>query len=217
MKRRKLNVNKTLNFIIIIICLIILTVLGFKVHNDFFNKKDTQIKKELDVIEPYNYKLDDKDTKIYKKYFKELNSILKEKKVDEKSYAKLLTKLFIIDFYTLDNKLTSTDIGSLEFIHKDMIDSFITNAQENIYKIIKNNLYSDRLQQLPIVKDVEINKIEKIEYEYNKEKFIGYKLDASWEYEEDMGYESKGTIVLIKDNNKLNIVKKMNEVEIDEN
>ena len=42
---------------------------------------------------------------IYKTYFKELSKVLNEKTIDYTEYAKLISKLFVIDLYTLDNKL----------------------------------------------------------------------------------------------------------------
>ena len=78
-----------------------------------------------------------------------------------------------------------------------------------MYNTIESNLYGDRVQNLPVVSDVIINSIRETTYEYNSEEYLGYIVDASWEYETDLGYENNASFVLIDDNNKLNIVEKI--------
>ena len=92
-------------------------------------------------INDYNYTLESNATRIYKKYYKELEKELEDRKIDEKNYASLISKLFVIDYYTLDNKVTNKNIGGVQFIHSNLKDSFITASSNTIYKYIKNNLY----------------------------------------------------------------------------
>lgn len=208
MKKKKLNKKKLFNFFMILIAIGLFAVIGFKVYKDLTAESGKVVKHNVDIIEPYGYKLDDRDTSTYKKYFKELKENLKSENVDEEKYAKTLTKIFITDLYTLNNKLTSTDIGGLEFIHPDMIDNFVLNAEENMYKTIQSDLYGERKQKLPVVSEVTITTCEKIKYTYKDKEFDGYKVDTSWKYKTDLGYEKDGSFILIKDKDKLNIVEK---------
>ena len=76
---------------------------------------------------------------------------------------------------------------------------------------VKNNVYGDRVQELPQVKSVTVNSIQEDKYTYNDNEYEAYKVDTSWEYEKDMGYDTSGVFYLIKDNNKLNVVEKQEE------
>lgn len=214
-KKVKGAVNKNKIFYITMASLaaIIIISSGVKVCFDFFisDEKPVVSKKTLDNLELYGYTLDDLDTELYKTYFNELKDILNEEEVNMVSYAEVLTKLFITDFYSLSNKVTSSDIGGTEFIHPDMVDNFKMHAGDTMYNHVKNNVYGDRTQELPTVKSVTIDNIREETYSYNNNEYEAFRVVASWSYEKDLGYESNGTFYLIRDNNKLNIVEKPEE------
>ncbi|MEG1351237.1 MAG: hypothetical protein RSC85_01995, partial [Bacilli bacterium] len=90
---------------IIIISLIIIFILISIIIGGYFllNKKETKTNTPLIIneIKDYNYKLKDNDSKIYKDLFKELKKVLDNKEVNEEEYVKLISKMFIMDFYTL--------------------------------------------------------------------------------------------------------------------
>ena len=52
-----------------------------------------------------------------KENFKELDKILSEETINYEKYAQVLSKLFIIDLYTIDNKKNMYDVGSLEYVY----------------------------------------------------------------------------------------------------
>ncbi len=206
--KRVLNKNRLFYFISIILVVIVLLIIGIKFVKDFIIKdnKDIITKNNLDTLELYGYTLDDMDSKLYKEYFNELKSVLNSGVINYEEYAKDIVKLFVTDFYTLDTKLTSSDIGGIEFIPSDMVDNFKMNAGDTMYNHVKTNIYGDREQDLPIVKNVSIDSVSEINYTYKEKEYSAYKVKASWEYEKDMGYDKEGEYVLIKDNNKLYIV-----------
>lgn len=206
--KRVLNKNRLFYFISIILVVIVLLIIGIKFVKDFIIKdnKDIITKNNLDTLELYGYTLDDMDSKLYKEYFNELKSVLNSDVINYEEYAKDIVKLFATDFYTLDTKLTSSDIGGIEFIPSDMVDNFKMNAGDTMYNHVKTNIYGDREQDLPIVKNVSIDSVSEINYTYKEKEYSAYKVKASWEYEKDMGYDKEGEYVLIKDNNKLYIV-----------
>lgn len=206
--KRVLNKNRLFYFISVVLIIIVVLIIGVKFVKDFVIKDNKNVitKNNLDTLELYGYTLDDMDGKLYKEYFEELKSVLNGENVNYEDYAKVIVKLFVTDFYTLDTKLTSSDIGGVEFIPSNMIDNFKMNAGDTMYNHVKTNLYGDRKQDLPIVKSVNIDSIDEINYTYKDKEYSGYKVKASWEYEKNMGYDKEGEYVLIKDNNKLYIV-----------
>jgi hypothetical protein len=202
MKKRKKKNNSGKIIILIGIVLIIVVLVVF-----FQNRKELNVVSVVEEIEEYNYYLSSNSTRLYKKYYKELEEELKDNKFDEEKYAKLVSELFIIDYYTLDNKVTNKDIGGVQFLHSNLKDSFIDKSINSVYKYVKSNLYKDRKQKLPEVNDVEIISIENTKYnnkEYKDDS--GYKVTVKVGYVKDYNYPEEVTIYLIHENNKLVIV-----------
>lgn len=200
----KKNKGRGVIVIFIIVGIILFGYLGYRVKNDFFKGSE---RKKLDSIELYGYTLSKNDTEIYKTYFKELSKVLNEKTIDYTEYAKLISKLFIIDLYTLDNKLASTDIGGLEFLHKDLKDNFKENMGSTLYNFVESNIDGKRTQELPIVKDVNVSDVFETKYTYNKTEYDAYIVSTDITYEKDLGYPKSMKLTIIKDNNILYIVK----------
>lgn len=149
--------NSKIILLFIVVGIILFSVLFIKVYNDFI--KDNSAQKQISSIEYYGYTLNSNDTDLYKSYYKELDKVLKEKQVDYRSYASLLSKLFIVDVYSLNNKLASTDIGGLEFIHPDLKENFKENMSETLYKYVESNIDGKRTQELPIVKEIKVDNV----------------------------------------------------------
>ena len=190
--------------VLILIGVILFGYLIFRVRNDFFKKQDKTV---VDSIGLYGYTLEKTDTKLYENYFKELSKILNEKTIDYEKYAEYLSKLFIVDTFTLNNKLASTDIGGTEFIHPDLKENFKENMGNNMYRNIEVNLDGKRQQELPIVKDVTIDTIKEDKAKYNGKEYDGYIIKANIEYEKDLGYQTEIELTLIKDDKILYIIK----------
>ena len=207
MQKKVLNHRKVKIAIEILLAIILVVVLGVKVYFDFFNEQDTQVVLEKKAIAKYGYKLEDRDTTLYEENYNELEKVLSEEEIDYDAYAELIAKVFIIDYYTLNNKLTSTDIGGLEFIHPDLFENFKINAGDTVYKYVENNLYSDRTQELPTVTSVTIIEKRNEKYTYNNIDYDSYVFDLSWEYDKDLEYQSNMTLTIIKVDNMLYVVK----------
>lgn len=205
MSKRK-NKSDTLTIVVfVMIGVLLFGFLGYRVYNDFFNKPDT--KKEIESIGLYGYSLHDRDSSAYKETFKELNKALSTNNIDYKNYATLASKLFIMDLFTLNNKLGSTDIGGLQFIHKDLKENFKENMGDTIYKYVEINVDGKRTQELPVVKEVTVSNVLETKYTYNNKDYPAYVVTANWEYEKDLGYQKSMKITFIKDKNILYIVK----------
>lgn len=214
--------KKIKKIILVILILIIIALAAFLLYKKFYNKEDKKEVKVIKTISNYGYNLDENETKIYKDEFNNLDEILSNNNVNYEEYAKSIAKLFIIDFYTLDNKLSKNDIGGTEFIEPTIKDNFIEQARSTFYKYLEVNSNS-RNQDLPIVSEIKDIKIENTTFtildkndittakDVAKTKSLGttvnaYKVSISWDYEKDLGYESEANIIIIKEDKKLYIV-----------
>ena len=208
--KRTINKNRVFYVVMGVLITVILIVTSIRAYKDFFSNsgKDPVSKKELENLKMYGYTLDDLDTPLYKTYFDDLKKVLNEEEIKMEDYAEGLVKLYVTDFYTLSNKITSSDIGGVEFVHPDVLENFKLKASDTIYNHVKNNVYGDREQVLPTVKNVEIIACTNTKYSYNNNEYDAYQVSASWEYKQDLGYDKKGVFYLINDNSKLNIVEK---------
>ena len=188
----------TLNKIITILIVISFMILVFLIGNiikDLTNKvKETET---LDTIDNYSYVLTDSDTDYYKEQFKELKKILQAEEVNEEEYAKTISKLFLIDFYSLASSINKNDVGGSQYVEEDYRDTFIKKAKDTIYANVENNIYGDRKQELPNVTQVEITKITKTK--------TGYETQASITYDKELGYAKEVILTLTKKENILEI------------
>lgn len=195
---------------LIVISVLLVIVISLGVLKIFFNK-DEELKKEANVsnvisnITDYGYTLDDRDTDYMKDTFHELEDILSASEVDYHLYADTLAKLFVIDFYTLDNKINKYDVGSLEYILSSKVDMFRQKAVDTIYRDILDNTYRDRIQDLPEIINVTILNTEDVTFTLNEEEVNAIKVTMNYEYKEDLGYDTEGTIYFVRNAQKLEV------------
>lgn len=206
MKKRKPK-----KIVVIIFVLLVISVVGYFGLKTFLPKKkeptEIQTVQVTNSIEKYGYTLEDRDTELFKKNFESLKELLNQEDYDKEEYLSLITKLFIIDFYTIDNKLSRYDIGGLEYVYTGAVSSFKSVAQNSIYKTIENNLDGSRKQALPEVDSIEITDISEYKFTMPDEsEEDGYRVKASWTYKEKLGYDNSATLVLIKDGEKYGVV-----------
>lgn len=207
MKLKK-KVKKRITILFLIILIGICAFLSYKI---FFNKKeDIKENKVLKTIEKYNYTLKDNKTAKYKKMFEKLNEILSAKKVDEEKYVKQISKMFIYDFYSLQDKTSKTDVGGVDFVYANIIDNFLLNAQDTYYKYIESNVYGNRKQKLPEVDEITIDSIKNESFTIaggdTDEK--AYYVNINWEYtSEDFNtYQKSAELVFIHNGIRLDLV-----------
>lgn len=192
MKKRKLNYFKI--SLAIAIVLIIVVVLFFMFNNDSSNV--------IDKIKDYGYSLKDNTSSYHKQLFKDL----KDKIEDEQEYAKLLGKLFISDFYTLEGKRSKVDIGGVQFIYEGYQEEFVKYASSNIYKIV-----SSSSEDLPLVTKIEIEEFGQKEFGHidsiydPKAFFITYSITYKKQLEDEL-YPEVVELVIIRNNDRLEIV-----------
>ena len=203
---------------LIVISVLLVIVISLGVLKIFFNK-DEELKKEANVsnvisnITDYGYTLDDRDTDYMKDTFHELEDILSASEVDYHLYADTLAKLFVIDFYTLDNKINKYDVGSLEYILSSKKGMFRNKAVDTIYKDVLDNTYRNRIQDLPEIINVNVLEVVDTNFLLNEEEVEAICVTMNYEYKEDLGYDTEGTLYLVQNSNKLEIVSYMPQVE----
>lgn len=216
--------KKSKKILIALIIIVILAIIGILLYN-YFSKDEPKEVKTIKSISGYGYELKENETELYKNEFENLDKILSKDEVDYEEYAKSIAKLFIIDLYTLDNKLSKNDIGGTDFIKEDMRDNFIDEVRSTFYKYLEVDS-EDRNQDLPevseitdisienttfVIKDTKTTtKSSKSKYK-TEDKNVGetvdaYKVTISWDYKEDFGYENNANMIIIKEDKKLYIV-----------
>lgn len=204
---KKRKINKKGRILIFSIILIIISAVLFFVFGN--NEKLKTIKpleiKTVDTIKGYDYKLAENETKYYKSLFKELKKILEKDALDEQEYAKVISQLFVADFYNLDNKVSKSDIGGTQFIYKDFRNDFESIAKKSIYKNVSSDVYGERRQQLPVVNKVTATVTEKSFNYGNNVDEKAYSVAFEIEYDKDLGYQKKGIIILIHNDKKLEL------------
>lgn len=179
---------------------------------NFFTDTKEPIKetKVIDSIVNFPYILEDRDYLIYQDEFTKLKSNLESDSVVLEEYAQSIAKLFIIDLYTLDNKLNKYDVGGAEFFIDELKENYKLKVEDTLYKYLKDNTYGDRSQVLPIVNSIEVKKVEESQYNYNNQKYDSYIIDLEWTYEVENNYDTKATITIININKVLYIAEVTN-------
>ena len=196
---------------LIIIGVLLVIVIALGVLKIFFSSDKENDRGEANVsniisnITDYGYTLDDRDTDYMKETFYVLEDILNETDVDMDAYATTLAKLFVIDFYTLNNKINRYDVGSLEYILSSKVDMFRQKAIDTIYRDIIDNTYRDRVQDLPEITNVTVLSVEDTTYTLDDEEVDAKKVTMNYEYKEDLGYDTEGTIYFVSNANKLEV------------
>lgn len=190
--------------ILSLIILVFIYSLGGIIYIKYKPIKNTPIITEIDEIEEYPYKLKSTSSDYYKQEFEILKKNLKDT-INDEEYISSICKLYIIDLYTLSSKLSKYDI-STDFIYPLIIENYKLNLQNTLYKYLEDNTNNTRTQQLPTVTNVNIEKIKDSIYTLNKEEYPSKEVKVNWTYKEDLGYETSGTITIIKQNNYYYIV-----------
>ena len=202
-----MKLKKKVKVILILAIILIVTGVGFLAYESIKPKNVKTATVENEIPE-YGYTLKSTRNDRYKKMFQELKDILSEDEVDEKAYLEQISKMFIMDFYTLNDKLANTDVGGIDFIHTNAKTNFLEKSEDTVYKYVENDIYGNRDQELPEVTEVTVENIESIEYTIGTD-FTddnAYKIEVSIKYKEDMDYPTKATLIFVHEDNKLSLV-----------
>lgn len=198
----------------VILLIIVLLIGGFFIYRTVNNRnidKPNTIE-VLDNIVGYDYNLEDRDHEIYKNIFLKLKDLLEKNDIiDEEKYATYLAQLFLIDLYTIENKISKYDVGSLEFIYPEEKEKFGNKVMDTLYKLVLDDSSGTRNQELPEVTNVKIKEIENTKYKKGDTTLNGYLVYATITYKKDLGYDKNVAVTLVKEDNKMYVVNLTNE------
>ena len=196
------KINKIKKVIGIIICILTIIIGIYLTLVILPNNSKKSSPKEMEKIK-FDYILYQRDKTIYKDIFNELKIELNKESIDYNKYAELISKLFVVDFYTLNNKTSKEDVGGVQFVKDEIKDNFILNAQNTIYKYIGISN-----TETPEVSSIELSNISEYNYKIEDKPYDGYEINLKWKYKKDLGYDKEGTIYVVKEGEKLVIVEK---------
>lgn len=168
-------------------------------------EKPKEIKK-LDTIEGYGYNLEDRDTVLFRENFEKLRDVLKQTPIDYLEYAKRIGTLYIIDLYTISNKVNQYDVGGSEYVYESKRDNYELKVKNTLYKYVEDNTYGKRIQFLPEVASIDVVDVKEEKVKIGDQEYDGYSLSLSWEYVKDLGYDTKCTLKLAKIDDKLYVI-----------
>ena len=202
------KVKKILAIILIVLALSLFVAAYFTIKNKSTKKPVTEVKTVDNIkTKEFDYVLYDNKSELYKEYFGKLKEELTKEEIDEEEYAKLVAELFAIDFYSLKDKKTNTDIGGLDFIYENMKENFVLKAADTIYKYVESDVYGERNQTLPMVKEVNIrSSLKKNVSTKDINDPNGYVVTVTIKYEKDLDYPESAMITLVHKDKKLYII-----------
>ena len=203
---------------IILFLLIVFIVTGIVAGSIYFYvkvhpKNKQEDKKEaviLNSIGDYGITLSDLDSELYKSEYEILKKNLESDNINYEEYAKSISKMFVIDLYTLSTKLNKFDVGGYEFVYPPVVENYKINVEDTLYKYLEDNSTGKRYQVLPRVSSVKVESIKTAKYEIKSESktYEGYKVKVSWKYEKDLGYDDEADLIIINVDNKLYVAEK---------
>ncbi len=205
------NTKKYVLFCLVII--VVISLIGFVAYKILAVKEDEE-KKVYKVneseIKGYGIFIDDSDTKLYREEFDKLKVNLESSEVNYDEYAESVAKMFIIDLYTIKNKINKYDVGGIDFIYPTIKQNYIDNVDDTIYKYVEDNSNGERSQNLPVVKSIEVLENTKGKFKINSEnkEYDSYVFKIKWEYSFDLGYDEAGEVIVINKDNKMYVVEK---------
>ena len=193
--------------------IILLILIGLVCGGGYYAYRKLNVKKtpareikNISSIDKYGYTLKENSSEYFKKLFKELEKVLNEEEVNEEEYMTLVSKMFVADFFNLDNKINKSDVGGKQFVYEKYREDFSKYAIDTMYKSIESNVYGNRRQDLPIVTNVEVEKVKTEAYKYgDSTDENAYVVNFEITYKSDMGYQTSGCLTLIHNDKKIEV------------
>lgn len=229
-KTKKNKSLKIVLIIIILLAIGVGCYFGYGYYKSLHTKKKITVK-VLDSIEEYGYSIKDRDSELFKKEYEELKNILNEKVIDEKKYSEQVAKMFVIDLYTINSKVNKYDVGGRDYFYNTKVDMFDSKVMDTLYSNVQDDTYGDRKQELPVVKSIELKSTSEDSYIFIDNVIVDdvtgvkscvegytiskndntkcvkevdkvYVINLEWDYDKDMGYDNKGSVVVAKEDGK---------------
>lgn len=196
------------------IVILVISLIGFGAYKVLAPTTEEENKKEKvpnrKEIVGYGIYLRETDSDLYRQEYDILKKNLESNEINYDEYASSVAKLFIIDLYTIKNKINKYDIGGIDFVYPNSLENYKTNVTDTIYKYVEDNSNNNRDQQLPVVSDVLIEETKKEKFLINEDKkeYDAYSFKLKWNYVQDFGYDASGEVKVVNKNDKMYVVEK---------
>lgn len=213
-KEKKEMSDRTRIILFTLVIVVVIGLIGVSAYFILREKNDSEkvdnSKTNVKVIEGYGITLDDLDSEKYKTEFEILKKNLESGNIDYNAYAESVAKMFVIDLYTIKNKVNKYDVGGIELVLPEAKDNYVTNVTDTIYNYVEDNSNGKRNQQLPVVSDVKITNVEKKEFKVNvlNQNYEAYVFKVDISYVNDYGYDKSAEIIVIKKDDFMYVVEK---------
>ena len=211
-KKKNKNLFKNKKFWLIISSIALLYFIGgivfINLDRDSCNLNYNKNLDKVIYIKGFDYILYEDDIDIYKDEFKRWKKNLESSNINYTEYAESISKMFVMDLYSLEAKKNMYDVGGVQFVYPDIRDNYKLNVSNTLYKYMKDNSDGKREQDLPMVKSVSIKNEDETKYKIGEEEFDGYKINLDIEYVKDLEYDKSAEIILVKKDKYLYIVEK---------
>ena len=191
------------NILFIITVLLLIGIIVMVTGN--FNFGGNNIK-TISTINGYDYELTELDSKTFTNKFNELKRVLENKPIEEEKYQTLIAEMFTIDLFTLDTKVNKYDVGGVEYFHKEKQKMFKTKVIAEFYDGIKDSSTNNRDQELPEVTSTEVLSNNESLFKIGTTELQSYEIIIKLTYKKDLGYDTYAKVILVKNNNKYEVV-----------
>ena len=205
---KKQKVKAWLKGLILIIIVFVIAGICLYLYGKLQRKKEEPINvaEVKETIEKYGYVLNNDVTDYYQNEFLKLKEMSLNEETSNEEIAKQVAKLFIIDLYSINYKINKYEITSAQYYYSDKREMYSQKVVDKFYNLVQDNAYNDRSQELPEVSNVEVVKTEKTTYKLGDKKVDGFSIDVEISYVKDLGYDKKGTMIVVQDENNMSIV-----------
>lgn len=213
-KQKKEMSDKTRVTLFSLVIILVISLIGVSSYFILKEKDETDVndnpKTNVKSIEGYGITIDDLDSEAYKSEFEILKKNLESGNIDYDAYAESVAKMFVIDLYTIKNKVNKYDVGGVELVLPEGKDNFITNVTDTIYNYVEDNTNGKRSQKLPVVSEVKITDKDKKEYKIESlnQSYEAYVFKVEITYANDYGYDKSAEITVVKKDNFMYVVEK---------
>lgn len=192
--------------LIILLSLLFIYCIGGVIYSLLITDKSRKDDKVVSIIEVSDYKIDEKKvSNLYKQEFEILKNNLESSQIDYNEYAKSIAKLYIIDLYSLNDKLNKYDVTSSQYVYNNSQENFELKVSETLYKYLEDNNDGEREQVLASVTEVNIQSIEESLYAIDSNEYKGYNIVINWNYDKELGYDTSAVLTLINVDNKISV------------
>ncbi len=195
-------VNKKLvKILFLLLTLMMIILAGLEVKNIMDSSNKTKQVSDTKEIGPYTVSVKQND--LEKEVEKDLEAALKSKKRND--ILREVSRYFVADYFSLNDKKSVNDIGGLGFVLKNNITSFKTNAINSYYGDIPVFQEVYGVDNLPVVVEASTKKPQK--YDINQLKIrknddfkavSAYSVVVNWKYEENEALTDKNIVNSVK-------------------